>query len=805
MKSLFSIINKSQSNSSSLIGAIQEVVDTSRRNSKRQKDWAPFKWFPNVSYVKMELSPWDEIFKIFGIKKRRSGALMHYAKHQNASMNRFVMHQLIRLKKARDSGNQKLYWLIAESLMLRSRLFYMLALQHVFPKWHRDLPFYAVLYLFKKYRNIVKEKSTSLDYKRVYIEKPGNKYRPLGVPKPEWRIYLHLVNQFLVLNLDKGISNSQHGFRPGKGTLTAWLDILKNIGNYKYVFEFDYKQFFPSIAVNKISEVLKEEGIPEHIVDRIEKINECQPKLQEKDLINETAVRMLQGKQMVKGWWEKKTMHEVLIDALKTEELIEARPDYLWDEGKWQTEFEPGRNPYREDFQFRHPYIIAENNKTSPFGDPHTLDRWRHIGVPQGAPTSPFLSILLLDKLAGDRENSRAKWIRYADDGVVMANEPMNILNTMNSKLKEANVEYSTEKSGYVVFNGQWMKPLKFLGLEFDGVTLKANTRKGSNLIFDKEELVSALRDRMIETSPGNKDLTEDPTSWMSFTKAQYFGFFMSRLYTGKWNLHLDEAQDFRIKFRKGSWCSEYQKWLDKPTRRGSHNEFLRKLVGIKLSVFNSSSLALDSALMALKDYEMHNYKFKIRKSGIIRDPLKDTNEIIEVPKGIQWEEKHPIASAVIGRGPLIRGRIQVDRSSQARRYTTLTRPTSYKSLHWIQEVITIVANVIIGLVLACLCVKSIVTTEPELTKAIQVNYTWDWPEWLMLSTMLILLLISIMCIFTQIEDIEAPIKNLSIDKIEGPMTLEDYYKTKDLLAVQALEENLMISPIGDLWVSPFN
>lgn len=68
-----------------------------------------------------------------------------------------------------------------------------------------------------------------------------------------------------------------------------------------------------------------------------------------------------------------------------------------------------------------------------------------------------------------------------------------------------------------------------------------------------------------------------------------------------------------------------------------------------------------------------------------------------------------------------------------------------------------------------------------------------------MLSSMILLLLFSILCIYTDVEKIEAPIRNLSIDKIEGPMTLEDYYRAKDLLAVQALEENLMISPIGDL------
>jgi len=64
---------------------------------------------------------------------------------------------------------------------------------------------------------------------------------------------------------------------------------------------------------------------------------------------------------------------------------------------------------------------------------------------------------------------------------------------------------------------------------------------------------------------------------------------------------------------------------------------------------------------------------------------------------------------------------------------------------------------------------------------------------------MIMLLLFSIFYIATIDENIETPVGNLSIEKIEGPMTLEEYYRAKDLLAVQALEENLMISPIGDL------
>jgi len=46
------------------------------------------------------------------------------------------------------------------------------------------------------------------------------------------------------------------------------------------------------------------------------------------------------------------------------------------------------------------------------------------------------------------------------------------------------------------------LKPLKFLGLEFDGQTLKAKTRKGSELIFDKHNLVMEYLAREWQTTP---------------------------------------------------------------------------------------------------------------------------------------------------------------------------------------------------------------------------------------------------------------------------------------------------------------
>jgi hypothetical protein len=42
---------------------------------------------------------------------------------------------------------------------------------------------------------------------------------------------------------------------------------------------------------------------------------------------------------------------------------------------------------------------------------------------------------------------------------------------------------------------GEWLKPLKFLGLEYDGVhdIFRAHTRNGSQLEFNKQELIMDL------------------------------------------------------------------------------------------------------------------------------------------------------------------------------------------------------------------------------------------------------------------------------------------------------------------------
>lgn len=189
------------------------------------------------------------------------------------------------------------------------------------------------------------------------------------------------------------------------------------------------KGFFDSVNLDYISNVLMKMHVPANIVKQLYYINTCACTVKPPYLINEFEHMM------------KKLIHK----GSTYEEVITApRPmSYLY----------------------------------------------RVRGVPQGAPTSPVLASLALHESILDRG---VDTIMYADDGLYYGNIDQPLI-TPNSNIVSANIRFNLSKSGWIKKGGVWLKPLRFLGIEYDGRRdeLKGKTRKGSELKYDKENLIN--------------------------------------------------------------------------------------------------------------------------------------------------------------------------------------------------------------------------------------------------------------------------------------------------------------------------
>jgi len=390
----------------------------------------PWHTVPNIKDFVIELRPMDWLTTLFGLRKRFPSRNTFYT-WMNGELNVYIDYMFNRIdicvRKGLYQNASQAIWILMGSTAYQTA-----SINHVMRNWHRKLTWKEVRNLAKQVDKLVKRQATDIDFSRTYIPK-GQSWRPLGVPAPAWRVYLHMYNNCLVqwrLVTEKG---NQHAYLPGRGVLTAWRD-LTSLLKEPNIFEADYEGFFNNVKHAALEHVMYGKlKMPFHEVEFNMLLNQSLVKLQKFDRIE-----------------EKDRTYTLLKDGTPNPQ---ARPN-------WYYRMEESTNRETIHIEYLPDRLYIEKSL-----------QVKKEGVPQGAPTSCSLATLAL------RHLDNYKLLIYADDLIYFPKssecDPYMDLHKAVWGLK-----ISRDKSRWVKKDGIWQVPsLKFLGIRyFPGVKYDASS-----------------------------------------------------------------------------------------------------------------------------------------------------------------------------------------------------------------------------------------------------------------------------------------------------------------------------------------
>ena len=527
---------------------------TSSEEFTMLKSW---KDIPNCSNFRItKLSPYHPILLKNGIFKRTHPAEFDIQPYINGKMNKYLNHQFRRLY--RHLGNPRLFWRVASVLLNKSSSYLVMCYNELRPNWHRDLPYGVVWHHFIEYYKTYIWKSKAHEYKFKIVRLPEEgkpEGRPLSVPDFLNRWRHRMLYHIQLVHCRPYIADNQHGFIPGRGTLTAWQTILENDHIKKpFVYEYDFKKFYDSIDLSSLRNLLRDLQTADWMID---------------ELITDFQTLPVSGEYASHQRWESEIhgLNKYCISLYGQEYNRLPLADQSW--------------------------IISDYRSKKP-------DYNEYYGLGQGSPISPLLAALILnDPLSKYPDNI----IQYADDGIIVGHHREEIQDIITYiKNNSYNIEFApAPKSEYIIENGVYKKPFRFVGLSYipganqnkfhiEGYIHKHHRSGSPGFAFtDYDLLYDVIQYNVSQGFYGNGMVSHNGgINFVDIMMKHMFGYLQNRIYHGDMNLDAF-SQNFHFSYINQSWSDLVEKELSQGDLTDLTAAFRDQFT---LTLFNSSSFA---------------------------------------------------------------------------------------------------------------------------------------------------------------------------------------------------------------------
>jgi len=278
---------------------------------------------------------------------------------------------------------------------------------------------------------------------------------------------------------------------PGRGTLTAWADVLTRAIKSADIYEYDLTQCFERLKIKKTIDMIREIGIPTHLGHELESLNESAVRLPKIRKLDE-SIAEAKKEHVDRLSYLRKEIGDEGISALRS--LSNLSENYqklpapvlsklLENDVIWKYIFGGNVEDHTVKPEDRVLVTIQGLMRGSqPTAEEIKKEDLQTGGFPQGAATSPILSAFNINyTVLGLLDH-----VMYADDGILFNIPNLDEPSVLDNE--EHGTKINISKSGWVKKNGRWQKELKFLGLVYNGQTkeLRSETRKGRSLKMNR-------------------------------------------------------------------------------------------------------------------------------------------------------------------------------------------------------------------------------------------------------------------------------------------------------------------------------